>query len=162
MSLIALSWLIAIPLLGGLTGLRTMSPMALLCWFCYTGHLDVQGTWAFWTTQLVTPIVFTVLALGELYGDKLPQTPNRIAAFPLAARILFGALVGAIAATSRHGSPIAGAILAGIAALAGAFLGFHLRQHLVQDKHYPDFNVALAEDALTLSLSFAALILLTR
>jgi uncharacterized membrane protein len=162
MSFVALSWVVAIPLLGGLTGLRTMTPMAILCWFCYTGRLNVHGTWAFWTAQLITPIVFTILAAGEFYGDKLPQTPNRIAAVPLLARIAFGSLVGAIAATAKHGSPIEGAVLGGVAALAGAFFGFHMRQHLVHDNHYPDFNVALLEDVLTLGLSFGSLLILTR
>jgi len=34
-----LSWLLAIPLLGVTTGLRAMTPMAVLCWFAYLGYL---------------------------------------------------------------------------------------------------------------------------
>jgi uncharacterized membrane protein len=161
MMLLALSWVVAIPLLGGLTGLRTMTPMAVLCWFAWFHHLPVLHSWAFWTAQLVTAIVFTVLALGELIGDKLPQTPNRTAPFPLIARIVFGGLVGAIAATGLHGAAIEGIVLGSLSALAGSFLGFHLRQHLVKDSGYPDFGVALVEDALAILLSILAMGIVT-
>ena len=161
MALAFLSWVVAIPLLGGLTGLRTMTPMAVLCWFAYAGHLPVHRSWAFWTTKLVTAVVFTVLAAGELIGDKLPQTPNRISPFPLIARMAFGGLVGAIAATGLHGSAIEGIVLGVISAIAGAFLGFHLRQHLVKDRAFNDLPVALVEDALAIGLSVLAMGIVT-
>jgi uncharacterized membrane protein len=156
-----LAWVVAIPLLGGLTGLRTMTPMAVLCWFAYAHDLPVHRTWAFWTTRLVTAVVFTVLAVGELIGDKLPQTPNRTAPFPLLARMGFGGLVGAIAATGLHGSTIEGILLGVISAVAGTFLGFHLRQHLVKDRAFSDLPVALVEDALAIGLSILAMGIVT-
>ncbi len=48
MTMAMLAWLIALPLLGVLTGLRTMTPMAVLCWFAYRGNLPVDDTWASW------------------------------------------------------------------------------------------------------------------
>jgi len=150
-------WTIAIPILGFANGLRTLTPIAVLCWFAYTGHLHVQGTWAFWTANLASAIVFTVLALGEYIGDKLPRTPNRTAAGLLAARIVFGGLVGAIVATSLHLSLALGIFLAAISAIAGAFLGFHLRRSLTATGKLPDLPVALAEDAVTLALAIFAL-----
>src|SRR5277367_6479384 len=98
MALQMMTWLIAIPLLGFVTGMRTFTPMAVLCWFAYGGYLPVHGTWASWTAKLVTAMVFTVLALGELVGDKLPKTPARTAPAQLIARLVFGGLIGAIAA----------------------------------------------------------------
>lgn len=157
MALVFLSWVVAIPLLGGLTGLRTMTPMAVLCWFSVAGDLPLHRSWAFWTTKLITAIVFTVLAAGELIGDKLPNTPSRIAPFPLLARIAFGGLVGAIAATSLHGAILEGILLGVIAAVAGAFVGFHLRQYLVKQRGFPDLPVALLEDLLAISLSVVAM-----
>ena len=161
MTLVFLSWLVAIPLLGGLTGLRTMTPMAVLCWFSYAGDLPVHRSWAFWTTKLVTAVVFTVLAAGELIGDKLPNTPNRTSPFALVARMVFGGLVGAIGATGLHGSILEGILLGVISAIAGTFLGFHLRQHLVKDRAFPDLQVALVEDGLTLALSVIAMRIVT-
>src|SRR5260370_20696171 len=115
MTLAVLTWLVAIPLLGVVTGLRTMTQMLVLCWFAYKGNLPVDGTWAFWTERLATAIVFTVLAAGEFIGDKLPRTPNRTDPGPLLARLVFGGLVGAIAATSLDGSVVEGVFL-GVAA----------------------------------------------
>ena len=150
-------WLLAIPMLGGANGLRTMTPIAALCWFAYTGHLHVDGTWAFWLTNIISVIVFTLCALGEYIGDKLPQTPNRIAAGPLGARIVFGGLVGAIVVTTLHQSLAAGILLGTISAIAGAFLGFHLRRYLTVGRGLPDLPIALTEDGVTIALCALAL-----
>ena len=154
-------WTIAIPMLGFANGLRTLTPIAVVCWFAYTGHLHVQGTWAFWETNLVSAIIFTVLAIGEYIGDKLPQTPSRIAPGPLAARIVFGGLVGAIVATSLHLSLALGILPGAISAVAGAFLGYHLRRFLTHTVKLPDFPIALAEDFVTAGLAFLALRVVT-
>ena len=157
MAIAMLAWVIAIPLLGGLTGLRTMTPMAILCWFAWRGNLPVDGTWAFWTAKPVTVLVFAVLAAGELIGDKLPMTPNRTAPFPLLARIAFGGLIGALAATGVNGSAPEGIFLGIVSAVAGAFVGFHLRHSLVTKHNFPALGVALVEDALAVGLSILAM-----
>ena len=156
MSMPILAWLFAIPVLGAMTGVRSMTPMAVLCFFAHRGDLDVSGTWAFWSAKPVTSIVFIVLALGEYIGDKLPMTPNRTAPFPLVARIAFGALVGALAATGVHGSALEGSFLAAISALAGSFVSFHLRHTLTRERSIPGFPIAVGEDILAIGLSFLA------
>jgi uncharacterized membrane protein len=161
MNTVLLCWLFAIPVLGLMTGNRCMTPMAVLCWFAAAGRMPIHQTWAFWTTLPVTAIVFTVLAFGELIGDKLPQTPNRTAIFPLLARLTFGGLVGAIAATSLHKSALEGILLGAMGALAGSFLGFRVRQHLVKVMGIPDLRVALLEDLITIGLSFTAMSIIT-
>ena len=159
--LAVMSWVLAIPLLGMMTGLRTMTPMAVLCWFAYFGsdggHLPLGGTWAFWVAKLVTAIVFTVLAVGELVGDKLPKTPSRTAPGPMVARLVFGGLVGAIAATGAKGSTVEGILLGVAGALAGTFLGYQLRKHLVEWSGRPDWNIAVLEDALAILVSIYAM-----
>lgn len=165
MAMAMMSWVLAIPLLGMMTGLRTMTPMAVLCWFAYVGvdggHLPLGGTWAFWAAKLVTAIVFTILALGEYVGDKLPQTPSRTSAGPLIARLVFGGLVGAIAATGAKGSTIEGILLGVAGALAGTFLGYHVRKYLVERTGRPDWNVAVLEDAFALLVSVYAMGIVT-
>ena len=42
MALAMMTWLIAIPLLGVVTGMRTLTAMAVLCWFAYGGALPVE------------------------------------------------------------------------------------------------------------------------
>lgn len=169
MTMAMMSWVLAIPLLGLMTGLRAMTPIAVVCWFAYLGQvgsqdqgdLPVAGTWAFWTAKLVTVIIFTVFALGEYIGDKLPRTPNRTDIGPLIARIVFGGLVGAIAATGMDGNVIEGVILGSLGALVGAFLGYHIRKHVVERSGRPDWNVALLEDFSALLLSILALGIIT-
>ncbi len=150
MTMAVLAWLVAIPLLGVVTGLRTMMPMAVLCWFAYRGDLPVDDTWASWAGKLPTAIIFSVLAAGELVGDKLPRTPNRIAPFPLVARFCFGGLVGAIVATGLDGSVLEGVLLGAGGALIGAFGGFLIRRELVEQLGSRDWQVAVAEDAIAI------------
>jgi uncharacterized membrane protein len=142
-----MTWLIAIPLLGLVTGMRTLTPMAVLCWFVYAGHLPVDGTWASWTAKLVTAIVFTVLAFGELIGDKLPKTPSRTAPGLLIARLIFGGLIGAIVATGLDGSEVEGVILSVLGVAVGAFGGYLIRREIVARLGCKDWPVALLEDA---------------
>jgi uncharacterized membrane protein len=149
------TWLLAIPMLGFATGLRTMTPIAVLCWYGWSGELSIHHDWAFWATKLVTAIVFTVLAVGELVADKLPGIPARVSLFPLLARLVFGGLCGAIAASSLKGPGIEGGILGVIGALIGAFVGFMVRRDLAT-KGCPDWNVALGEDAIAIALAITA------
>jgi uncharacterized membrane protein len=157
MTMAVLTWLVAIPLLGVVTGLRTMTPMVVLCWFAYKGNLPVDGTWAFWTQRLATAIVFTVLAAGELIADKLPRTPNRTDLGPLLARLAFGGLVGAIAATSLDGSLVEGVFLGVAGALLGAFGGYLVRRELVARLECKDWHVAVAEDLLAVGCAVLAI-----
>jgi uncharacterized membrane protein len=158
-------WVLAIPLLGMMTGLRTMTPMAVLCWFAYLapdgGHLPLGGTWAFWAAKLVTAIVFTALAAGEYVGDKLPQTPNRTAPAPLMARLVFGGLVGAIVATAARGAMVEGILLGSAGALIGALLGYQVRKRLVKWSGRPDWNIAVLEDAFAVGISIYAMRIVT-
>jgi uncharacterized membrane protein len=147
MAMEMMTWLVAIPLLGLVTGMRTFTPMAVLCWFAYRGHLPVDGTWAFWTAKLVTAIVFTVLAFAELIGDKLPKTPSRTALGPLIARLVFGVLIGAIVATGLYGSEVESIILSVLGVVVGAFGGYLIRREIVAQLGCKDWPVALLEDA---------------
>ncbi len=156
-----MAWLVAIPLLGLATGMRSMTPIALVCWCAHLGYLPVQGTWAFWTAHTVSVVVFSLAALGEYVGDKLPRTPNRIAPGPLAARIVFGGLVGAIAATALKGAGWEGALLGIVGALIGSFGGYTIRRDVVEYFGCRDWPVALVEDLIALACSAFALRVVT-
>jgi uncharacterized membrane protein len=161
MAIVMMSWLVAIPLLGMTTGLRSMTPMAVLCWFAHLEYLPVDGTWAAWTAKLGVAIVFTVLAVGELIADKLPRTPNRTAPGPLLARLVLGGLAGSIAATAMDGPGIEGVLLGVLGAVLGAFAGFMIRRDLVQKLDCPDWPVAVAEDLFTIAAAGFALHVIT-
>jgi uncharacterized membrane protein len=161
MAMEMMTWLIAIPLLGLVTGMRTFTPMAVLCWFAYTGHLSVDGTWASWTPKLLTAIIFTVLALGEYVGDKLPKTPSRTAPGPLIVRLLFGGLIGAIVAVSLEGSDIEGIILGVLGVAIGAYGGFLIRREIVARLGCKDWPVALVEDVSAIICAIFAMMVIT-
>ena len=161
MAIAILSWMLAIPLLGLATGLRSMTPMAVLCWFSYLGYLPVDGTWAAWTAKVASVAVFTLLALGEYVADKLPWMPNRIAAGPLMARLILGGLAGSIAATAMNGPGLEGVLLGVVGAALGAFAGYMLRRNIVESIGGPDWPVAVAEDLLTVFCSVLAMHVVT-
>jgi uncharacterized membrane protein len=147
-----LPWVIV---LGIATGMRTMTPMAVLCWAMWFAMMPVTG-WTYWTANVVSVAIFTLLAIGEYVGDTLPQTPNRTSVFPFMARIGFGALVGSLAAAAMDQPIVGGIIFALIGVLIGAYGGFHARMALAR-RVGNDFPVAVGESALALLLSVASM-----
>ncbi len=140
-------------LLGMTVGLRSMTAMAVLCWFAWLQLLPQHG-WAFWVGSLAALIVFTLAAVGEYVVDTLPTTPSRTAAGPLIARIVFGALVGALAAHAVI-EPVAGGVIFGVVgALIGAFGGVRVRTYWAKAVGW-DLPVALLESAFALGLAVA-------
>jgi uncharacterized membrane protein len=77
-----------------------------------------SGPWA---------IGLAILAVAEDAGDLHPKAPPRTAIVGLSARVVSGIFVGWFAATSGHGSVIAGAIAGAIGALIGAYGGLAVR-----------------------------------
>jgi uncharacterized membrane protein len=157
MTMAMLTWLIALPLLGVMTGLRTFIPMMVLCWFAYRGNLPVDGTWAAWTGHLTTAIIFTVLAAGEIVGDKLPKVPNRTCLAPMLGRVLFGGLMGAIIATAVEGAVFEGILLGVSGAFVGAHAGYLVRRELGILLRWKDWHVAVAEDVIAVGCTILAM-----
>jgi uncharacterized membrane protein len=156
-----LSWLLAIPLLGVTTGLRAMTPMAVLCWFAYLGYLPLEGTWAAWMASATAVVVFTVLALAEIVADKLPRAPDRISLGPLTARLVFGGLIGSIAATAMIGPGLEGVLLGVVGAALGAFAGFMVRRDMVERIGCAEWKVALVEDLIAVACAGFAMHVVT-
>jgi uncharacterized membrane protein len=138
-----------------------MTPMAILCWFAWLGYMPVDGTWAFWVAKLPTALIFTLLAVSELVADKLPKIGDRTSPGPLAARLIFAGLIGAIIAAGLNGSGIEGVFLAVACSLAGAFCGFLLRRELVRQYSFKDWYVAVAEDIFTVGCAILAMGVIT-
>jgi uncharacterized membrane protein len=157
MTMTMLAWLVALPLLGVVTGMRTFVPMAVLCWFSYRGTLGVEDTWAAWTGHLTVVILFTVLAAGELAGDKLPKAPDRTKLAGMLGRLVFGGLVGAIVATSLDGSVFEGILLGVSGAFIGAHAGYLIRRELVVLLCWKDWHVAVMEDVIAVGCAVLAL-----
>lgn len=146
--------LLLIAALGMCTGLRTLTPIAVLCWFAYRNALHLVG-WRSFTANIVAVIIFTLMALGEYVGDKLPSTPSRTMPVGLAGRSLFGAFVGLLLAQALLLNPAAAIVLGIAGALAGTYLGWFVRTRTVLALKCPDWPVAIAEDCITIALSIA-------
>ena len=142
-------------ILGISTGMRTMTAMAVLCWFMWLALLPVTSL-NYWTANAIAAMVFTVFALGEYYVDTLAKTPSRKSLGPLLARVVFGVLVGVLVISSFE-EPLAGGVILGVGGvLIGAFGGYSVRMYLARLVGR-DFPIAVGESALALALSVVAL-----
>lgn len=142
-------------LLGVVTGSRTMTAIAVVCWAAWLGALPEHG-WAIWITYLVSALVFSGFAVGEYIGDTLPTTPSRKDLGPATARLVFASLVGALAATAIY-EPVAGGVLAGlVGALVGTWGGYALRTGAARLLGR-DLPIAVMESAIALLLAIFAI-----
>ncbi len=135
-------------LIGVIAGLRTMMAPAAVSWAAYLGLIPLEGTWQSFLGHRFTPWIMTVLAIGELIGDKLPTTPSRKVPGAFAARIVSGALCGAAIGTAGGalwGGAVAGAIGAVIGTLGGAAARARLAAAFGKDR-----PAALLEDAVAI------------
>src|SRR5215813_11869343 len=98
MTLEVLTWLIAIPLLGFITGMRSMTPLAVISWFAWLNLLPVSDDWCWWVARFPVVLLLTVLAAIEYILDKLGRSPRPTRPSVLSIRIFLGGLVGAIVA----------------------------------------------------------------
>ena len=142
-------------LLGVVTGMRCMTAIAALSWGIWLGLIPEQG-WANWAAHLIVAILFTIFALGEYYVDTLPRTPRRTDLGPALARVVVGALVGAMAAAAID-EPVAGGVIFGAGgAIIGAWGGFFVRMTVARIFRR-DLPAALLETASAIALAIFAI-----
>ncbi len=137
-------------LIGAITGLRSMTAPAAVCWGAHLGWLHFAGTRFAFLDHPASLIVFTVFALGELVADKLPKTPARTAPPGLITRIVFGAACAVALAMSAGAALLVAGLIGVVGALVGTFGGYHIRRALVLRAHLPDFAVAVVEDLIAI------------
>lgn len=77
-----------------------------------------------------TAIVTKLLSAAEIAGDKLPNTPDRIVASQVLARVASGSFAGAVIATAENDSVAKGILLGSVTALAATFGTFYLRKYI--------------------------------
>jgi uncharacterized membrane protein len=136
-------------LIGVVAGLRAFTPVAAISWGAYFGWLHLQDTWLAFLGFPITSYVLSVLAIGELIGDKLPRTPSRKTPMPFGARIATGALCGAALCVSSQ-AVIGGVVAGAIGAMAGTLGGYELRARLVKAIGGKGLPIALLEDAIAI------------
>ena len=134
--------------LGVVAGMRSLTAPALLRrWLSRQRRLAPTPL-----DHVATPAVLAVMATGELVADKLPFTPDRTSPPSVAFRALSGALVGGSFCAANRRSPVAGALVGAVGAVAATHAAFQLRRYLVKERGLPDMVVALAEDVATNAL----------
>ena len=101
------------------------------------------------------------LALAEIVADKLPRAPDRISLGPLTARLVFGGLIGSIAATAMIGPGLEGVLLGVVGAALGAFAGFMIRRDMVERIGCAEWKVALVEDLIAVACAGFAMHVVT-
>jgi uncharacterized membrane protein len=146
--------LLAMLLIGVVSGCRTMMAPAAIAWAAWLGWIDLSTTWASFLGSGWAVLIFSVLALGELVTDQLPTTPSRKVPVQFGGRIVSGgfsgAALGAFAATTAVGL---------IAGVAGAVIGTHggaaARARLAEG-FGSDRPAAFIEDAVAILLALIA------
>ena len=139
--------------LGVVAGLRSFTPPAVVAWAAHLGWLNLNNSPFAFMGSIVTVVIFSLLALFELFLDLQPSTPKRTAPAPLGARILTGGLCGACFCVASNQSLIVGAILGAGGGIIGAFAGYEIRRRLVNALKVKDIFIALLEDLVTIGLA---------
>lgn len=140
-------------LIGVVAGLRAVTAPAAVSWAAKLGWLRVQDTPFSFLQYTISPVIFSVLALGELVNDKLPKTPSRKAPGSMAVRVVLGAFSGAAVGASRQ-SLVLGLILGAIGAVIGTLSGYEARVRLARAFGGKDLPVALLEDVVAVASAF--------
>jgi uncharacterized membrane protein len=138
---------------GFAAGLRSLTPPAVVAWAAHLGWLNLNNSPLAFMGSIITVVIFSILALFELFLDLQPSTPKRTAPVPLVARILTGGLCGACLYAAGNQSLIIGAILGAVGGAIGAFAGYEIRRRLVAALHIKDIFVALLEDLVAIGLA---------
>ncbi len=140
--------------IGIVAGLRSLMAPAVVAWAAHLGWLNLHGSPLAFIGSTTAVAIFSLLAIGELVADKLPNTPKRTAIVPLLARIVLGGLCGACLCAVAGKSLLAGALLGGTGGVIGAFVGYETRKRLVNSLHIKDLVVATCEDLVAIVLAF--------
>jgi uncharacterized membrane protein len=134
--------------IGAVAGLRALTAPAVLAWAVKHRWIHLRNSPFAAVLSAKASKRITDLAISELLADKLPFTPSRLKAGPLASRIVSGAVCGAAIYGVTERPPAEGAVLGGVGAIAGAYAGYYTRKRLSGDM--PSLGIAILEDALAI------------
>ena len=136
-------------LIGLFAGLRSLTPPAAVAWAVHLGWIRLARPLAL-IGSLPAVIILSVLAVAEIFFDKLPTTPNRTAPLGLTGRIVTGGVAGACVSLGGGRSAYVGVGLGVLGGIVGCFGGYHARARLVKALRQPDFNIAMIEDLIAI------------
>jgi uncharacterized membrane protein len=135
-------------LIGVIAGLRAFTAPAAISWAVHCGYLGLDGTWLAFLGYRFTPWILSAVALLELVGDQLPQTPSRKVPMQFGTRIVTGGFSGA-AIGAGSGMLIPGLVAGVIGAVIGTLGGAAGRARLAA-AFGKDLPAALIEDVIAI------------
>lgn len=136
-------------LIGIAAGLRAMTPLAAISWGAYLGWIDLSATPLGFLGNIIAVTIITLLAIAELVRDQLPSAPSRKVPMQFGARVVLGALSGALLMPA---SWIVGALLGAAGAIIGTLAGAEVRASLAK-AFGRDLPAALIEDVAAIVLA---------
>jgi uncharacterized membrane protein len=132
--------------------MRSQMPLALLALSPPRGHDAMHASSGDFLHLPAVRAALGLAATGELIADKLPIVPNRNEPGPLAGRLLFGGIAGAVLALETDEPVAARALVASTAAVLAAISAYHLRATIDRVTGLPDPLVGATEDLLAIAL----------
>lgn len=139
-------------LIGVAAGLRSLTAPAVVSWAVRLGKLHPNNPALDFLGHSATPYILTVLAIGELFADKLAIAPSRKALPGFVARAVTGAICGAVLGADG-GELAVGAMAGAVGAIAGTLGGYEVRVRLAKAAG-KDLPVALIEDVIAIGGAF--------
>lgn len=137
--------------LGAVTGVRSMMGLAFFSEHANEDHEKNNPALTLLKMPQAAPII-KLMAAGEVVIDKMPFAPARTDAGPLIGRAVLGALAGAAISKDKW---VQGGIVGALGAVAAAYLAYHLRKMLHDDRHIPNVVLGMVEDAVVLKVANA-------
>ena len=139
--------------LGALAGMRTSSAPIITNRLLskHRGHIHYFK----WLASNGAGIAFGVMGAGELVGDKLPQTPSRIAPRGLIGRCVSGALAGGAIYEAAGDNALVGALIGSAAASCSTFASYLARKKVDSITGIADPIIGGVEDLLVISAGVA-------
>lgn len=138
-------------LIGVVCGLRSLTGPALVAWGAHLGWLDLTGSHLAFLANIISVVIFSLLAIGELIADKTSKVGRRTMPGPLIFRLLTSALCGAAFAIAGGASVGVCCLLGALGALIGAYGGYWVRHAITSGGKVPDLPVALCEDLIAIA-----------
>src|SRR5438045_2064261 len=115
------NYLLAIALgIGFVAGLRSFTAPAVVPWAAHLVWITLPASRLAFMGSTAAVTILSLLALGELFADKVPGVPRRTSMAPLLARIGTGALSGACLAIAANQPLIPACVLGGVGGVVGA------------------------------------------
>lgn len=138
-------------LMGLVGGQRAMTPLAMVTVAGARGELPADsGVPKLFTHPLVATAA-TLLAVGEMAGDKQPSAPDRVVPIGLIARFGTSAIAGMALAPKRQ--RWLGAAVGGVTAVIASYPGWRAR--CASMERYGQTSTGFAEDAAVLASAAA-------